>query len=160
MGHILSTVKAIEDQRFGPLPKDGRVCVKSKFVRIGHWAFLLTPTGLIQTNEGIHKNIALAGTDGSNAAIRAMLAFGLITQEDVDQHERPAVMRQKTRDIARAAITSLEDLERGGIRLTPKQKAQLAEMREITVKNLKSYKLPSWMRKQVEKALAKDSTND
>jgi hypothetical protein len=115
--------------------------------------FFLNEQGTIYTTHGICRRICAQGTGSDYTPVIAMYKLGVITKEELAAHGVPAAMREKTIDIAEAAVASLDALERGGVKLTARQKARRAMLLDLTRSAFDEGRIPHWLRNKVKHAL-------
>lgn len=136
MGMLSSCIKKIEAVRFEPFPSNRAVAVE-KLVRIDHCVYALGPRGTLYTTGELAGKVCYTGTNSDYSAVRALLAFGLINKAEAVMHGENKRLQDKMFDEYRAVVTNVECLTKAGIKLTPKQKQTLADMRKrLDVKRL------------------------
>lgn len=140
MGILNSCIKKVEAVRFHPFPSNKVVKCIDRLIRIDNCTYAITKNGTLYTTSEMAGKICYVGTAEKYHAIKALVAFGIITQEEARQHGEKKRKEDEAYDQYRAVTAEIEWLTNAGIELTKRQLARLAEMKKkLPVKRLPWY---------------------
>lgn len=150
MGWLSSCVKPIGEARFEALPSRKLKNIKA-VVCIGHIVFAESNNGTIYTTGEMSKGMHLCGTGSDYPAVKALVAFGIITAKQALEHGAAKRDSDANYKSYRAAICSIDDLEKAGIKLTKSQLKKIADCKE----KVDLIKLPYWTQKEAAAKLGR-----
>lgn len=129
MGSLESCVKKISDVRFAPFPAGGVKRDIACVVTVRGYIYALGKDGSLYTNSEMSRKVHYCGTSENYHAVTALRLFGVITKDEAKQHGKRAAEQDSLFNEYRAVTCEIERLTDAGIKLTPKQKRILAEMK-------------------------------
>ena len=152
MGYLVSCVKKIDSVTFHPIAAGKCINDLAKAVRFAPGGlYILTKKGEIYTDGEMGGKFCLCGTGSDHHAVKALVAFGIINDDDAMRHGEIKRKADENGKRYRAVSFELERLTDAGIKLTKKQLRQITALREA----LEPKSLPYYIReKEVAATLA------
>lgn len=149
MGMLSSCIKKVEAVRFRPFPTNRVVRNIERLIRVDAVTYAVCKNGTIYTTSEMSGNVCYCGTGPDYHAVKALVAFGIITGDEAERHGAQKRESDAALEQYRAVTAEIERLTDAGIKLTKGQKTKLAEMK----KNLPVKSLPWFVRDEAAKKL-------
>lgn len=143
MGSLGSCVKKINGFRFESFPSRKVTTNIQKLFGVGCYLYAMSRRGTIFTNSEMCGKICMCQTGSDYHAIKALLAFGLITKEEAMRHGEAKRKEEVAAARYRAAYQAASIFDEANIALTRSQKNKIERFK----RDMKIDDLPYYMQK-------------
>ncbi len=126
-GRIKSNVKSLSRLLIHPIPV--KPVLVNAAVRIEDTVVLVDLSGKVFSNKMTSRNYFGRGSKAPNL-FKALVRLGLVTAADIKQHETEVEADLAARNRRSSSQWILDEAGRAGLKLSPKQRAQLQRQAE------------------------------